>query len=219
MGLYVMGDGVELPVGLADGQTYEGGPFGFGIRSGPMLTDAGAIGQVSDLWDQEVFYTWETGPNDWNRLTTLVDSQNNYVDFEPPVQFNYVHTRAQDANGSQEFQGKTFQLEFAGSGQLHGIPHEGVDTDGDGNDDRWYPVFNLKDGTLVGPANEYVVRAVEVEQRLAVNEAGCDQLDLSGADALTLPDGSTFAEPNIGDQPVVDGPPAVIAGEVQEVDG
>ena len=38
---------------------------------------------------------------------------------------------------------------------------------------------------------------------------------LTGAAALTLPNGSNFIPPNIGTAPVVTDPPAVIEGEVQ----
>jgi len=220
LGLY-LDDGQELePVGLADGESYQGGPFHWGMRSGPMVTDPGAVSDVFQVWDQEVFYVWETGPNPWNHLTTLIDEVGDYVEFDPPLQFSYVHAAENDIDGSSEQAGKTFMLEFNGPGELQGIPHEGVDLDDDGQPDRWYPLFGLADGTKVGPTGtEYVVRAMEKEQRLAVDAQGCQGLDLSGAEDLTLPDGSTFELPNLGAQPVVDGPPAVIAGVVQTTDG
>ena len=31
------------------------------------------------------YYRWETGPNAWNKLTVLVDSDNSSVKFDPPM--------------------------------------------------------------------------------------------------------------------------------------
>ncbi len=210
---------VVEPVGLADGVTYSTGPFDWGMRSGPLVTDTGALSDVYDVWEQDVFYVYETGPNPWNKQTALLDGEGDYVDFDPPLQFTYQHSTAADKNGSSEYDGKTFQLEFHGPGELSGIPYEPVDLDGDGNDDRWYPVFDIADGTLVGPpGDQFLIRAVEMEQRLASAPGQCTELNLGGAAILALPNGDTFEQPNLGDQPVLDGPPAVIAGVVQDDD-
>ncbi len=213
----VNGNGVMLNVvGLANGVTYDSGPFADGMRSGPMVTDTGDLSNVFDAWNQPSFYVYETGPNDWNKFSTLIDSQGDYLDFEPPVQFTYTHSTANDKNGSSEHDGQTFQLQFYGQGELQGIPHEAVDLNGDGEFDRWYPIFDIADGTVIGPqGNEFLVRGIEMEQRLAADNGACTGLNPNDALILTTPDGSSFEQPNIGDKPVVTGPPAVIAGEVQ----
>lgn len=214
----VAGDGSVLGrVGLGTDQLYDSGPFSWGMRSGPMVTDTGLLSDPLDVWNQSVFYVYETGPNDWNSRTTLVDSNGGFVDFEPPVQFTYTHSSDADRNSSSQFEGQVFQLQFYGPGDLRGIPLEGVDVDGDGTEDRWYPAFNIADGTLIGPAGtEYLVRGIEMEQRLATDAEGCAGLDLGSASLLSLPDGIHFEQPNLGDRPVVPGPAAVIAGVVQE---
>ena len=214
----VAGDGSVLNrVGLGVDQSYDSGPFAWGMRSGPMVTDTGSLSDPLDVWNQSVFYVYETGPNDWNSHTTLINNSGDFVEFEAPVQFTYRHSSGADRNSSSQFEGQVFQLQFHGPGDLRGIPLEGVDVDGDGTEDRWYPAFNLSDGTLLGPTGtEYLVRGIEMEQRLATDAAGCVGLNLGSASLLSLPDGSHFVQPNLGERPVMSGPAAVIAGVVQE---
>ena len=103
----------------------------------------------------------------------------------------------------------------SGVGDLHGVPSEGTDTDGDGNDDRWYPLFSIGDGVAMGPTGEeYVVKSVEVEQTLLESPGECGSLDLSGVASLELPTQDDWTAPAIGDQPAVDDAPAVVNGEV-----
>jgi hypothetical protein len=214
----IMGDGSQLTqVGLANGETYSSGPFDWGMRSGPMVTDLGSVSDVYDLWAQDVFYVYETGPNSWNRHTTLVDSLGDVVSFDPPLQFTYQHSLVNDLNRDATYDGDVFQLEYNGTGELGGMPYYGVDLDGDGSEDRWYPVFSIEDGTLMGPTGtEYVLRAMQMEQQLSADATGCDGMTLNGADQLALPDGSDFEDPNIGDKPVITDAPAVVEGELQQ---
>lgn len=203
-------------VGLADGESYTGGPFDWGMRSGPMVTSLDGLVDPWDVYDVEVTYVYETGPNPWNRYRTLRELGGDLVAFDPPIQFTYVHSQANDRNGDATHDGKTFQLEFNGPGDLWGIPHDGFDTDGDGFEDRWYPRFSLADGVLLGPeGDEYVVKALEMEQRLQEHPAGCNALTTGPVASLPLPEGDTYAFPDIGDKPEVTDPPLVIAGEVQ----
>lgn len=218
LGLYIDLDDQQgfQPVGLADGETYSGGPWDWGMRTGPMIPAGTEIDNVHDVWDLEVVYVYETGPHEWNRYSALRDAEGDFVNFEPPLQFTYTHALENDLNDDATYAGQTFALNYGGDGDLWGIPHEGFDIDGDGHPDRWYPQFSLADGSLVGPTGtEYVVRAIEMEQRLLENEEGCTELDIAGATALDLPDDSGYQEPNIGAKPVVTDPPAVIEGEVQ----
>ncbi|MCB9899492.1 MAG: hypothetical protein H6825_15915 [Planctomycetes bacterium] len=216
MTLYMLDDNQELaPVGLADGETYQGGPNDWGMRSGPMLVSTEGMASVFDAWNQDEFYVYETGPNEWNKFIGLLDGEGDSVAFDPPLQFKYTHSTEADLNGDSKWDGKSFLLEYNGPGDLWGLPHDGVDTDGDGYPDRWYPVVNLADGTLMGPTgSEYVVRAWEQEQTLTEDPQGCFELNVDTVKQLPLPDGSTFETPYIGKEPTVDDAPAVVAGEV-----
>lgn len=204
-------------VGLGTGETYEGGPFGWGMRSGPLVTDTSGFRSIQDIWQAEVFYTWETGPNPWNEYASLVDSNGNAVSFDAPIQFRYTHETANDRNGDSAYDGRSYVLSYGGPGDLHGLPYHGVDLDNDGNPDRFYPVLSLVDATLMGPTGiEYVVKASDIELTLSVDSGlgACDGLDTAEAALLALPDGSDYTPPDIGPPPTVEEAPRCIEGEV-----
>jgi hypothetical protein len=215
------GDGVgEEDAGLAAGQTVDSGPFMWGMRSGPLVTDTTGLVHPWDVFGLDVFYVYETGPNDWNHYVAATDSNGVAVQFDPPVQFSYVHAQANDRNDDASHAGETYFLNYGGAGNLWGLPNAGIDLDGDGNPDRWYPIVNLKDGVVMGPTGtEYVVKALEIEESLELDGAYAGSLDVSGAAALTLPDGSTYVTPDNGATPVVTDPPAVVAGQLQGTAG
>jgi hypothetical protein len=207
---------VLTQVGLANGEEPSSGPYLWGMRSGPMVTDTAGLTNPWDVWNQSVFYQYETGHNPWNMYTTAIDAAGDYVVFDAPIQFSYTHTTAADRNGDATFDGQTFQLSYGGPGNLHGIPHTGVDFDGDGNPDRWFPQFSIADGTLCGPTGvEYVVRGIEAEITLLAVPGGCLTLDVVNASGLTLPTSADYTTPNIGPMPDVTDPPAVINGVKQ----
>ena len=212
------GDGSSLSVvGLAEGEVPTGGPNHWGMRSGPLVPDTSGLTNIYDIWNESLFYVYETGHNDWNRHVEILDSMNNVVSFDKPIEFLYTHSVANDMNDDATYANQQFLFSYQGPGNLHGIQYDPVDLDGDSEEDRWYPRFSLKDGVLMGPTGtEYVVRAIEVEQTLNEDPSGSAALDLSAADLLVLPSESDYVAPNIGDQPDVDGAPAVIDGEVQE---
>lgn len=217
--LDVNGDGTVLEqVGLASGITPNGGPNEWGMQSGRMV-DAGAIGQMSnpeDVWNESTFYVYETGHNEWNQLVALVDGQGAYLEFDRPLEFLYTHITANDINGDNAFDGFQSQLTYNGPGRMWGIPGEEVDIDGDGQIDQWFPSFSIADGTVMGPTGgEYILRAMGVDQSLTVDMAGAPALDITDADSLVVPELSLYVTPNIGTQPEVTDPPAVIDGVVQ----
>jgi len=215
------GSGANLQeIGLAPGEVPTSGPFIWGMQTGPLvLQDPATIpGVVNpwDLWNVAVFYTYETGTNPWNHYTAVKDGTGQVLTFDPPITFTYVHSTANDANGDSTFNGQTFQLHFGGNGQFWGIPFESQDLSGDGQFDRQFPLFSIKDGVVLGPNNEYVIKADEGTLLLMEDVAGSSTLDVTDAQALTLPDGSDFTDPTtIGVKPKVTDPPAVIAGAVQ----
>ncbi len=152
MSLYLDNEGDEsnlVSCTLADGAAPQGGPFQWGLQTGPLLTDTSGLQDTFGLWNQPVFYTWETGANPWNKLTMLLDGDGQAVAFDPPLQFSYQHSLENDANGDPTWAGKTFLLNYNGPGDLFGIPMQPTDLDGDGIPDRFYPQFCIADGVLM----------------------------------------------------------------------
>lgn len=213
----VNGDGSSLvPAGLASGETITSGPNMWGMQSGSMLTDYSGLTSPFEAWNQPVFYTYETGPNSWNQYAALIDSNGVCVTFDPPIQFTYMHETLNDANNDATYDGMHYQLNYGGPGNLFGIPSAQVDTDGDGNPDRFYPLFTIADGILMGPTGtEYVVRSMEQELTLALDPGNCGALDVGTVGDLPLPTAADYTAPDIGAPPVVTDPPAVIEGVVQ----
>ena len=205
-------------VGLADGEAPTSGPNMWGMHGGPMVTDTSALENVWEMWDLDEFYTYETGHNTWNQYAAVTDSNSEFVAFDPPLQFLYTHSTAADRNDEATYDGVSYFLQYGGNGDLWGIPYEGADLGGEGEADRWYPVFTIADGTLMGPTGtEYVVRAIELEQTLQEAPGAAPGLDISDADDLVLPTVDDYETPDIGARPVVTDPPAVINGEVQVI--
>lgn len=169
-----------------------------------------------------VYYTWQTGPNSYNRLTTLQnESDGTFVSFDPPLQLEYVH------NGDG-YTNARFSLEYNGYGNLNGIPGKcvdmdtGLDTDcsegGPGSLIRWVPEFTIPDGSVAtAGATSYYVKATDVEQRMKkVDGAVCTDAGLTTSSYLSdLPTADDYTPPDIGAEPEVTGPPAVVAGVAQ----
>jgi hypothetical protein len=208
------GGGLE-PVGLAPGEAPASGPYAWGMRSGPLCTSTNGLVNPWDAWNAAEFYVWETGANDWNQFTRVVDQSGDFVQFDAPITFTYVLASGAERNGDDSLAGQTYYLSYGGPGQLWGLPQEGVDLDADGDPDRWYPIVNLADGVVLGPTGtEFVVKALEIEQTLAPDPAYAGPLDLSEASALVVPGMSLYDEPAIGPAPIVDEPPRVVQGVV-----
>jgi hypothetical protein len=169
-------------------------------------------------WDKlDVFYTWESGVDQWNRLTAL-QLDGTFVSFDPPISVEYTHTS-----------GAKYYLEYNGFGDLHGIPGKCVDEDTGQDTDcydpsgnkfiRWVPDFSVPDGSAVTDAVNsltYYVKGLEKEERMIAEQdtATCTSAGLS-LTGYTLPDDSLYEAPDIGVEPDVDGAPAVIAGVAQ----
>lgn len=220
-------DGRELQyngtqVGLATGVNSNGTPNQWGMHSGPLVaTDPVTLGIVNawELWDQSTYYFYETGQNEWNQYATLITAQGVPVSFDDPINFFYTHTTANDADGSAEFDGKKVFLTYGGDRNLWGIPGNEVDMDGDGFGDRWYPMFSIADGALMGPnGDEYVVKAVDMELFMTVSADPVPAelttaLGLAGS--LTLPTIAAWTDPTGTAKPIVTEDPKVVAGVIQ----
>jgi len=201
-------------VALVDGVDTDGTEHDWGMSTGEMVTTdvLAAMTDMSDLWDPAVVsvtYRWETGNNDWNRFVGVKDASDDFATFDQPIQFAYEHATANDLNGDSSRDGKTFRLNYGGNGDLWGIPSQP-----DPDTGRWYSLFSIKDGTVMGPTGtEFVIKGREREQSMAEDAGACTTLTLDAPDAA-LP---TEADdtPDIGTMPEVTDAPAVIDGEVQ----
>jgi hypothetical protein len=190
----------------------------WGINTGEMLAEALAYpDQPWLVYEQPVSYRWETGPNIWNLMVTATDASGATVDFDRPLQISYAHSLVNDANGSAEYHGKRFMLQYGGAGDLHGFPWLE-----DGNSGHWYPAVTLADGVVLGEGDvSFIVKAVEKEQSMRELEAGeCSGLDADSAysdPSLGLPAAGDIGAVSfaLSDRPQVEGPPAVIEGVVQ----
>ncbi|MDF1800579.1 MAG: hypothetical protein P1V81_15485 [Planctomycetota bacterium] len=203
-------------VGLATGEVPTSGPNMWGMHSGPLVTDTAGLVNPWDMWDLDEFYTYETGHNEWNQYGAVLDGEGVPIVFDAPLQFLYDHVQANDRNDDATYDGESYYLNYGGPGDLWGIPSEGVDLDGDAQEDRWYPVFSIADGTLMGPTGtEYVVRGIEMEQTLSEDPGGAPSLDVSAADSLVLPTAADYTTPTMGAKPAITDPPAVVDGVVQ----
>ncbi len=200
-----------------------------GIMSGPLFEPTpGNLGLLACDWDPNktcgwqawnklpVFYTWETGPNNWNKFTALKSPVDNSVlTFDPPLQVSYVHTW-------DDLTTSTFNLEYSGFGNLWGIPGKCIDWDTGvevncGPDTRWIPQFSIPSGAevtdVLDGVTNYYVKPLEEEQRMKQKDASvCATLSTT---TYPLPNISEWHDPSIGTEPVVEGPPAVIGGVLQ----
>ena len=122
----------------------------------PLLTTD--PGNPWDGYEAEEFYSWSTGPNQWEQFTTLIGSSSGqFVSFDAPLQFTYVHSTANDLNGDSEYNGKTFKLEYDGTDLSMPWTY-------DEELDEWLPMFSMKDGTELTDSenNSYVVKGIEI---------------------------------------------------------
>lgn len=208
------GQGLGFPAGLAPDAEVTQGPYTWGMRSGPLVPSTSNFKSTYDIWQADVFYTYETGQNQWNRYTTLIDELGDAVSFDPPISFSYTHSSENDANGDDDFDGRTFLFQYDGVGNLHGIPSVAADLDGNGQPDRYLPMFSLADGTIMGDDGQYVVRAIESEYTLREAPGACGALSVDDVDDLPLPDDTVWTDPEMGATPEVLDAPRVIEGVV-----
>lgn len=207
-------------VALLPGEVPDGGPFTWGMRSGPLTTthpDDLGLSMPWDIWNVDEYYYWETGHNDWNQFATVRDGQGALQTFDAPIGFLYQHEQGNDVNGDDAFAGQTFWLEYGGPGQLWGIPYGEVDVDGDLLPDRWLPLFSLADGVVLGANDEYVAKAVESELvMLPTLDAIPPALlqALNAAAQLVLPTLAEWTDPVDPNVPTNLGEPRVVGGKL-----
>ncbi|MBU2864141.1 hypothetical protein KO489_09830 [Reinekea forsetii] len=188
----------------------------WGLETGPMVPAGSGITTAQGFYNAlenntlTEFYHWETGMNAWQQQVVLVDQNSEAVAFDQPIAFKYTHEQANDRNNSSAHNGAVFFLEYGGKGQLHGLPWEG-------SENGWNPILSLADGTIMGGNDQYVIKALDVEQKMATTAlSNCSALPLTEP-SQAVPTSIAQAVFNIGAMPNVgDQPPAVIDGEVVE---
>jgi len=171
------------------------------------------------------FYIWETGTDDWQKLSIL-ESGGTPLKFDPPMLVKYTHpTTSTSSNSGKSYAGASFYLEYGGFGDLWGVPEYCVNTQTGAKSDcamdgstRWVNEFVIAAGSAATNASnssvEYVIKPLEIEQTLqaASSASVCTDAGLSFGN-LTLPDSSLWSDPAIGDKPTVSGPPTIVSGD------
>jgi hypothetical protein len=169
------------------------------------------------------YYVWETGPEAWNKLTVLVAGDSSSVKFDPPMVVKYTHSGTK-SNSGKNYDNATFYLEYGGHGDLWGVPSFCVDAKNgektscanDGST-RWVPEFVIKKASPVTQvkdgSTQYLVKPLQIEQtmRKTSSTSVCTGAGLS-LGGVALPDSGPYTDPDIGERPTVEGPPAVVAG-------
>jgi hypothetical protein len=186
-------------------------------------------GTVCEPGNPSVYYTWQTGPNQWNQSMWLTKaSDSSVVSFDPPE--NVAYTVPGDSAVYGSWAGKSIQLQFNGFGNLNGIPGGCVDpTDNSPTDcgtagARYVPEFSLPDGATMTPTSSntpLIVKALDSELRLAKVDCATASLAQPSTNA-TLPSASDVHDPSsssdvdyLGTEPAVTDAPKVIDGVIQ----
>jgi hypothetical protein len=179
----------------------------------------------------DVYYQWETGPNNWNQFAAVKDSAGNFVNLDPPLQVNF---QVPQGAAYGEFAGKSLVLQYGGFGDLWGIPgvcvsrltNEEISCE-NGEEARYVPSFVIPQNVDVGRVTEgghtYLVKWLDREIRFArKNLSVCDAAGLTVPSSMTLPTAQDLRNPAdpassiyIGTRPTVTGVPRVVHGEVK----
>lgn len=143
----------------------------WGASVGPLL-DASSSAvvnntyNVNNFWEVEqnenIFYRWETGSNDWNKFTGIKLGQTLQT-FDAPMVFSYEHNSTKDINGATDVNG-LYSLNYDGFSLQ--VPWKNIDGE-------WFPKINIKSGTqLTLNATNYRVKVLD--EGLVVNTVSGD---------------------------------------------
>ena len=214
------------------------GPYLNGVMTGRLfdapLTHANCppgapSGQICEPPQPQVYYTWQSGADQWNQSMWLTrSSDDTVVTFDPPRNISYT---VPSGNGYGSWAGKNIQLQFDGFGNLGGIPGNCVSPNDNSQVDcstpnaRYVPAFALPDGatmTLTGSNIPLIVKGLDAEIRLK-KIGGCAGVALAQpTSAVILPTVADLHDPTdstdddyIGDRPTVTEAPKVIHGVLQ----
>ncbi len=211
--------------------------FQSGVMTGKLFTTAlsnancpagSPSTMVCEPSNPATYYTWQTGPNQWNQETWLTKtSDGSVVHFDPPENIPYT-VPSGAAYGT--WAGKSILLQFNGFGNLNGIPGDCVNPTDNSTVDcstpgsRYVSAFSLPDGatmTLPSTNTPLLVKSLNAELRL--NKVACGTTSLAPPSTpIPLPSASGVHDPSntsdvdyIGVKPTVTSAPQVIDGVVQ----
>jgi hypothetical protein len=233
-------DGAAAPVVLnADRDQLENSmQFRNGLRTGKLfanLADA-ECDQGSGTYCEwrvnnlDVYYQWETGPNSYNQFAAVKDSNDNFVNFDAPLQVSY--TVPQGAVFG-EYAGQKIVLQYGGFGDLWGIPGYCVspttnqEVACDGGEVRYVPSFviphSTTQGAVTADGTTYYVKWLQREIRFARKDLSvCNAAGLVVPSGSTLPTSADLRDPTdpaspiyVGARPAVTSAPRVVQGEVK----
>ena len=189
----------------------------------PMIV----TGTVCEPGNPSSYYTWATGPQQWQQSLWLNNGAA-VVAFEAPQNISYTVPNDSAVYGS--YAGVPILLQFNGFGNLYGIPGSCVDPVNNAPvqcnvpNARYVPLFAIPDGatmTLPNPSTPLIVKALNAEIRLknlGANAPACASMTLTG---IAPPTGGTHDPSDsadsfyIGVKPTVTAAPKVIDGVVQ----
>lgn len=183
-------------------------------------------GSVCSPANPATYYTWQTGPQQWNQSLWLT-AGGAVVPFDPPQNIAYT-VPSGAAYGS--YAGLPILLQFNGFGNLYGVPGYCVSpvdnstVDCSTPNSRYVAMFSIPDGslmTLPSPSTPLIVKALNGEIRLRNLGSGAAQCSSMALTPLTLPSGGTHDPSSssdseyLGTMPTVTAAPKVIDGVVQ----
>jgi hypothetical protein len=236
----VLRDGANAAVSFTNADALQSRPqYMNGVRTGRLFTslaDAQCANDPTHYCDNkvdelEVYYQWETGPNQWNQFAAVKDSSGTIVTFDAPLQVTYAVPG--DSTHYGAYAGKSLVLQYGGFGDLWGIPGHCVsrltneNVSCDTNESRYVPAFVIPFDDVLGHVNNgsttYLAKWLDREIRFARKDpAVCGANGVSLPSSLALPDASGLKNPSdpnsaiyIGEKPVVTTQPRVIDGEVK----
>jgi len=139
----------------------------YGTQMGPLITADRAVNyNFSNWWNveqnEDVYYRWETGSQNWNKFTGLEDANGNILTFDPPKTFAYTHDSTKDTNGDED------------NGGLYSLQYDGYDLqipwtyDEDSN--NWFPKINIKSSTSLSDGS-ITFRIKALESGIIIGEA------------------------------------------------
>jgi hypothetical protein len=190
----------------------------------PAGTPAGTVCEPAN---PSTYYTWQTGPQQWDQSLWLTSGAS-VVAFDAPQNIPYTVPMGA-AYGN--FAGLPILLQFDGFGNLNGIPGYCVNPVNNATVDcstpnsRYVPMFSIPDGatiTLPNPVTPLIVKALSAELRLKnlglSASSPCASMTLN---TVMPPSGGTHDPSNsadseyLGTKPTVTAAPKVIDGVVQ----
>lgn len=187
-------------------------------------------GNLCQPGNPAIYYTWQTGPNQWNQSLWLTTG-GGIVPFDPPQNIAYTVPTG-SAYGS--YSGLPILLQFNGFGNLEGIPGACVNPVDNSVEDcstsgaSYVPAFSIPDGTVMSlpslsgsTTTPMIVKALNGAILLKSLGSGASQCSQMALTPLTLPAGglhdpsSSSDSEYLGTMPTVSGAPKVIDGIVQ----